>query len=470
MYMDSANVYSYMVRSLVQGKISEAFHPDIPSLNVVLAWGFAELGLRPEQALTLVSSLFYIGTIWFVYLLLKGFLTDTHAAIGAMLFAFAPKIIRFSCTSIIDSGKIFFLVAALFFLYRLQKDHFKTFSLAIGFGVALGGLSLARSEGSGLALLLMGFAAIYFLNYAVRKKEHLPWLPITSVIVVWGLFVFSRMLLMKCVFGKFIFDSRIEKLANYLFSSIGIEQTTVVSDAESAIAQLHVSWMTLFENSLRGGYEVYLVFTVIGIIIFVFALCSKNGEKIFPDKKIPAEIRWDNFFFILFLIVMANEIIFKIVGVGAYRYFLPIIPLMMIFTVTGVVWVWRWLEKYLPRLIIVIIAGVILLFQIINGAEHGFSQKARNRYECGKYIENILNDRNACRIWFGKAKVEWYFSGADRACRMFEQPQDVRTFSDFDYALFEKDEKDISIIASRDDLLEIKLPENSAVRLFKKIR
>ena len=136
LYRDAANVYAFMVRSMVEGRVEDAFHPGIPSLNVLLALPFAFIGLRPGQALSVVSCLFYVFAILFVYLLLKEFLSDRKAAAGCLLFAFAPKIIRFSCCALIDSGKIFFLVAALFFLHRLLKNRFRTWGAALGFGAA----------------------------------------------------------------------------------------------------------------------------------------------------------------------------------------------------------------------------------------------------------------------------------------------------------------------------------------------
>ena len=54
MYRDAAAVYAYMSRALWNGNYAEAFHPNIPSLNVLLSWLLSWSGLSPEQALTAV--------------------------------------------------------------------------------------------------------------------------------------------------------------------------------------------------------------------------------------------------------------------------------------------------------------------------------------------------------------------------------------------------------------------------------
>ena len=102
MYRDSGSVYSFMARALAQGDLADAFHPSIPSLNVLLSGIFSACGLRPEQALSLVSGLFYVAAIPFLYLLLKEFLPQLLAAVGAL----SPASIRFLISSQVSGSLV----------------------------------------------------------------------------------------------------------------------------------------------------------------------------------------------------------------------------------------------------------------------------------------------------------------------------------------------------------------------------
>ncbi|MBO7089709.1 MAG: hypothetical protein J6W70_07375, partial [Lentisphaeria bacterium] len=68
-YRDSANVYTAMARSLVNGEYADAFHPGIPMLNVLCSRVLTVFGMPPDRAMSAVSCLFYLATIPFLYLL-----------------------------------------------------------------------------------------------------------------------------------------------------------------------------------------------------------------------------------------------------------------------------------------------------------------------------------------------------------------------------------------------------------------
>ena len=121
---DTANVYAAMSRALATGMYAEAAHPAIPSLNVLLSRIFTWLGMAPDVAMSAVSCMLYVATIPFVYLLLNRFLPGEPSAFGAVLFACAPKIIRFSCAGLLDSGKVFFMKFNSFKETFVSEDSF----------------------------------------------------------------------------------------------------------------------------------------------------------------------------------------------------------------------------------------------------------------------------------------------------------------------------------------------------------
>lgn len=483
MYRDSANVYSAMARSLAAGDFSSAFHPGIPSLNVLLSGIFSFFGMAPERALSLVSGLFYAGTVPFLFLLLKEFLPQRAAAWGALLFVCAPKIIRFSCSAVIDSGKIFFLVAGLFFLHKMIREEFRSPRTGIAFGLALGGLSLARSEGVGVAGLLALSAAVYFVIRWRRDRKTPSLLPAAGAAVCWSLCLFFRVALMRAATGEFVFDSRIEgglvRMWDGVTSSVSALFSAPAASAAVPVVPAvpmpspapRVSWLDLVNQNIRGGYELYLIFAAVGLILFILAARWKGCCSLFPGKKFPFELKWDGFFYVLLLVVLGNALIFKASDIAAYRYFLLDIPLLMVFTVTGFAWLWSWCEKFFPRRILCIAAACVLLLQVFNGATYFFSDESRRQYACGRKIAALLHaETNPGRVWFGNACVEWYYSGMRRAWPIETAAPDPRTFADFDYVLWGKCESGVEILASRSDLREIPLHNNATVRLFRKIR
>ena len=487
-YRDTANVYAAMSRALAAGVYAEAVHPAIPSLNVLLSRLFTLFGMAPDVAMSAVSCLFYVATIPFVYLLLKRFLPDEPSAFGAVLFACAPKIIRFSCAGLIDSGKLFFMVAAMYCSARLIQEKFRSFGTAVGFGLALGGLSLARSEGIGNACMLFGCTALFWLWAAWREKRVLPVLPMLTTVAAWAVALLSRALVNWRFCGQFVYDARVNGILKKMLG-VFLHATEPVAAAAGAGEEADpVTWLKLIRKNIVGNYELYFGFAVAGVVLLILAAyirragksgadASAQGSKwsiLWPDRIVPDFVKWDTFFIVLIVNAAFNAVIFKLSGVSAYRYFLMNIPLFMVFTLMTCWWFWRWAVKLLPRpLLHAGIAGVVvvLAFQIQNGGDNLFSDDTRAPVRSGLAAGEVMRAENPDgRVFFWYACIEWYYSGMKRAVPIETREPDSRTFSDFDYFLVRKDEDDImSNVESRADLREIPLAEGSTVRLFRRI-
>lgn len=495
-YRDTANVYAAMSRALAAGAYAEAFHPSIPSLNVLLSRIFTLAGMAPDVALSAVSCIFFVAAIPFVYLLLKRFLPDEPSAFGAVLFACTPKIIRFSCAGLLDSGKLFFMVAALYCSARLIQEKFRSYGTAVGFGVALGGLSLVRSESFANACVLFGCTALFWLWTVWREKRFLPVLPMLTALAAWCVSLLERAWVNWCFCGRFVYDARIHDGLMFLFglkgadgapimpASVADEIAKSAPERESALA----SWLELIRRNIVGNYELYFGFAVAGVVLLILAefgrRCSASRTQssaahcpatcVWPDCDVPDFVKWNPFFIVLFVSVACNAVIFKLSQFHAYRYFLLNVPLFMVFTVMTCWWFWRWTVKLLPRpLLHVGIAAVlvILALQIQNGVENIISDDTRAPVRSGQAAGEIMrSERPDGRVLFRYACIEWYYSGMKRAMPIDTLLPDSRTFAGFDYFLVRKDEDDIlSNVEVRDDLREIPLAEESTVRLFRKI-
>ena len=469
LYRDSANVYSFMERALVAGNFHDAIHPAIPSFNVLLAYPLTFLGFRPEQALGTVSCLLYVLSIAFFHYLLKEFLPERAAGVGTMLYAFAPKIIRFFCSAIIDSGKMCFLIGALYFAHRLIDKRFGSRAAALGLGAMLGCLALARSEGIGIAAVIAGCVAVYYLIEFRRSKKCPPLLPVLAAALAFAVLIASRMWLIYIHSGEWIFDSRIAEGINGIIAKFSGAASTAANAVP--VRPRKVSLLHLLNQNLRGGYELYLVFAAVGIILFILAAKWKDCARIYPDKKLPPWLKWNSFYLVFIAVILSNIMIFRAADIAAYRYFLLNIPMLMIFTVAGTHWGWSWCAKYIPSKLLCAGAVVLLFFQVENGAENFYSKSSRRRYDAGLYIGKLLDVKhNTGRVWFRNACIEWYYSGMRRAVPVETALPDAATFRGFDYVLWSVDEDDLDKLEARKDLKEIPLPPWCKSKLFQKIQ
>ena len=472
-YRDSANVYSYMARSFAEGNYADAFHPAIPPLNVLISRIFTVFGVPADLAMSVVSCMFYLATVPFLYLILKCFVPDYLSAFGALLFVCAPKIIRFSCTGLIDSGKIFFLVAGMFFSCRMVQSKFRSYGFAVGFGAALGGLSLARSEGIGNAAALFGCTALFWLANANREKRLAGILSLLTTAIVWALAIGGRIWINWHFCGRAVYDGRLhDKLLRILGHSAPAAIVTVEEIASVRTESNLEFWLELLRKNIVGNYEVYFGLEVLCVVLLILTARGGKWSILWPDRKAPEFFRWHPFFIVPILSVAFNILIFRISSFHAYRYFLVNIPLFMIFNVMACWWIWSWAVKLLPRpLFIAGIVGivVILFFQVNNGVNNIVSADARRTRQFGKQAGEIMRgEKSDGTVLFRMACIEWYYSGMKRAISI-ETKVDYATFDDFDFFLARKDEDDISaVMEQRDDIQEIQLPQESSVRLFRK--
>lgn len=452
LYRDAANVYAYMARALAEGNYMEAFHDRIPHLTVLFSRVFTLAGVAPEKAVSAVSCIFYILTVPFVYLLVKEFLPEKFAGVGALLFAFAPKVIRFSCTSLIDSGKLLFFTAAVYFGYRLIKNHFRTRE-AFYFGIALGVLSLVRSEGIGSAASIAAAIGVFYIIEAVRAKKVIALPALFTGVFMWLILAASRIVVLGLFCGKWVFDGRInDAFANILGRADAVPLDTTTEPC---------SWGYMLSQNIRGAYEPYIFFAVIGLIAIFWGGFWKKQQK--------AEfIKWNSFYWVFFALIIANMLIFKVSGWAAYRYFLLNIPLLMVFTLIGLYRVWLFIPQKLSQIPVILFAAAVLIAQAVNGIGMSFDKKSRMEHITGLMLKEHFQGKKAKVHFSGFAAIPWYYSGMDRALPVESRLGDLKTFSDFEYIICHKKDFSNEILKKRSDLQEIALPPESTVRLYGK--
>lgn len=377
MYRDVAFCYARYAREFGEGSWNGKAIFQLPPLHIFLGGLLVKCGVPAYGAVISISCLFYLATIFPLYYLLKRFLSDRLAALGCILFIFAPRLIRFSGMALLEPGRDFFLILAVWMIFRILDEPEKLRYAAFA-GFAMGGMVLARGEGIMLALLLQILLIIYLVIDSCKGRKN----PFRYVIAPWAVMILALLLVLTPrlietwhLSGYPVPDGRILRLLqveNDLIQRPTEEQrAAAVFSAKDEImdgnaldvvvpfnaAQLN----SFFSNVARGAYELYLFLAVVGSILL---LRRREWKREFT-------FIW---LFILILLPGFYKICFS------YRYFIFMIPLLMVFTLTGLKF-FADLAGKIPgkwgRICFPVLIAACLIAQAVNGVSYVFRSEGR---------------------------------------------------------------------------------------------
>ena len=460
-YRDTAHVYAVYAREIGNGNWQAGIVTRAPMFNITLAGLLAYCGLEAVKALTLVAGLFYLATCFPLRKLLERYVSPLAAAWGCLLYAAAPKMIRFACAPLLESTRIFFLISAVLYFLRTAEDP--KWKNAILFGLSAGFLSVSRGEGLAVsAALLLGlpFFVLLFRRPANWGKQAVMWV-IAMTCAFAATTPFCAMNYSKS--GYFVQDARLIGITeNMLVRFFGQPQ----KKGQAATTQPTGGFVS-YSNDLsekktishdissfiRGSYELYFMLALVGIVLM------------FRNK------RWKSDY-LLFAGVAILQCLIYMVTISALRYYLFMIPLFMMFTVTGADWVRQQVIKYVPGKLHILCAigcAVLLAGQIANGVSRAFSSKGKDFQAAGKWIkeygEKKFPDRKL--IIFAPGMTETaYWSGAIHTDGYENVQHDPATFKDFDLAVVHR--KRSHGMENRTDLERIpNTPHSKNIWIFK---
>ena len=457
-YRDVANCYAHMAREFGRGNWNEAFRSDLPPMNIVLAGLLAMIGVEAYTATIMISGIFYILTIFPLYALLKRFLKPHEAAWGVLFFVLAPKIIRFSGTGLLESGRNFFLILALLFMFKGLDT--KKWTNWVCLGVAFAGLSLSRGEGFAVMLALAGITGVllwrdqkYLLGFnAIQRIVY----PLLLTIIVTLTILSPRLYQNYRATGYPIVDSRMVSSIKATF-----EQNPNVSTSAPR-KNIDVKKKTLLKrvgivigDFSRGAYEIYLVLAGLGLILVLYRKTWRYEYTVF------------------FIIIAIHLLIYFKVG-SSYRYHTFALPLLMPFTIFAVVQLFQWTKRY--RLEKILFVGLIALFagQVVNGLEVAFTKKDLHKKQLAIWI-------NANRELFTDAKhsgelriIAWKLPEVSFWADQFSVASygtsiDLKREVDFDLIVVDSgDTSALEIIQSRDDVAIVPQSCTEKIVIFRK--
>ncbi|MDD5597921.1 MAG: hypothetical protein PHV82_08250 [Victivallaceae bacterium] len=379
-YDDIAAWYAPMTRAFARGEWNNAFTLSVPVLNSTLAGIFSWLGMEPFRALVLVSCLFYLASIPVLFQVLKYFLKhDDYAAWGCFLYVVAPKIIRYSCTGLLNPAKNFFMIAAVALILAAAKRLKWITTLLMG--IVSAGLALARAETViFLPLLVLWYAYFIFADKGngLRERFFRMFAHCLVITLVFFICVSPRLYQSYKLTGVPALDIR---QADYICEVLPFHQEpysqqliiTVPQKTEVSKPKFHGGWEMIWQGMecfVRGSYSLYLVLALFGIYLW-----WKRKENR-PEA------------FMLFSIVIINFAV--LIGISnSIRYYTINSIILLPFTFITVKSVWDSLSagKSLKFLAVFLMTAIVVL-QVINGIKKTITHEYDFEYRIGHWIRH----------------------------------------------------------------------------------
>ena len=177
--IDAVDYFWYASDINMLGRLPNGYTFGNNGWPVFLAPFFAILKLNsviPYMELQrIISILISVLTVIPVYFLCKRFVNYKFAIIGAVIFAFEPRLIQDSLSGLNNSLYIALEALALVLFFSSNK-HAKYYSFAI-----MGFASLVRSEG---LFLFFALTIMYFLNYRKDKREIIKYAILFLIFII----------------------------------------------------------------------------------------------------------------------------------------------------------------------------------------------------------------------------------------------------------------------------------------------
>ena len=465
-YRDVAYCYAYAVReAAVHGNWSYVLDPGLPMLNMALGALVALTGVEARHAVMLVGGAFYILAIFPLYFLLKRFVSPLAASLGCLIFILTPKVMRFHCSGLLESARDFFFIASLLMLFRLSER--KNFANLALFALSLTGLALARAESIVIAccfILLLPLRDLWSYRHSFTAGKFCRSLLLCLA---------AGLLLLAFVSPKLAYnfrktgyptvDTRFNPYLNALFKwdrfvsppPDAVPADTLSSSA-SALKNGKFAWgeniLSLFENLLRGGYELYWGVAIIGILLCVFRLSKRVYEfcGIEPPPLVKQGWRWEYTAFVV--LTLAHCALYYANG-NAYRYYTFIVPLLIPFMLVALHLAVN-LTKKAPRKYLLpaalAVGGILLaVVQFDNGVSPAFT--GEQEWKAGCFLKDHADsfrrpERERVRVMTKSHRI-CFFSGFEYANSSLNSKSKelAAREGDFDLAVFDADE-DPSVI------------------------
>jgi len=260
-----------------------------------------------------------------IYFISKKFFNNYYSLLGALIFAFEPRIIINSTLGISEPLYILAITLGILLFLNLNK---KIIYASFGFFACA---TIIRPEGQ---FWFLAFSVIYFLRFRKNRKDLALFLVCLGIfLLILSPIVMNRI---ECCEDDGIVGRIISELSNYNFNNNSVQSDDKINT---------ISYGPNFFNGIKlfvwGIIPIFIIFIPLGLI------------TIFKCLKFP------NYLLILVPSILALPIIYSVSVAPDTRYIYPIYPIFCVIAVFGIKWiVSNFNNKKL--ILVIIILGIIL--------------------------------------------------------------------------------------------------------------
>ena len=271
-----------------------------------------------------------------VYYICRKFFSDYFSLIGAIIFAFEPRIILNSILGISEPLYIFVIsLGVLFFLSSNKKLIYSSFGF---FAWA----TIIRPEGQFWFVI---FSIFYFLRFRKYSKDLVKYtIPLLVFVLILSPFVYHRI---QCCENDGIIVRILTEISNYSNDSDIVNE----NNNENVYDSNWVKGIKLFGWSL---IPIFIIFIPLGLI------------PIFSKFNFP------NYLLILTSTTMSIPILYFLSIAPDTRYLLVLYPIFCSISLFGINWVWI---KTQNKIVLLTIIVLIIMSSII------FLEMQKNNYD-----------------------------------------------------------------------------------------
>ncbi len=291
-----------------------------------------------------------------IYFICKKFFSSNYSLLGALIFAFDPRIIINSTLGI--SEPLYILAITLGILLFLNTNKKITY-LAFGF---FAWATITRPEGQ---FWFVAFTLIYFLRFRKSRKDRMLFLVALAIfLLVLSPFVYQRI---QCCGDDAIIGRIIVEISNY-----GNPAELHSQDETDTYGPNWISGIRLFGWSI---VPIFIIFAPIGLI---------------PILK---QLKYPNYLLVLVPTILAIPIMYSVSIAPDTRYVYPLFPIFCVISVFGIKWISDHFDnkKIILGIITIAIISGSMAFLDIKKIDFSKDQEA---YQIAQLIINDIKGVN----------------------------------------------------------------------------
>ena len=250
-----------------------------------------------------IVSVFLSGiTVIPIYFICRKFFSEYFSLIGAIIFAFEPRIILNSTLGIAEPLYILAItLGILFFLSSNKKLIYSSFGF---FAWA----TIIRPEGQ---FWFVVFSIIYFIRFRKYRKDLVKYvIPLLIFLLVLSPFVYHRI---QCCENDAIIGRILVEISNYDSNQIDSDEQKSVSYGPNWFSGIKLFGWTLI--------PIFIIFIPLGLI------------PIFRNFNYP------NYLLIIGSAILAAPILYSVSVAPDTRYVYPLFPIFCVISLFGIKWI-----------------------------------------------------------------------------------------------------------------------------------